>query len=178
MPSRDVRAPDGHVWVVRRRWVARYGVEPWWAHLRDRLERRARRRSGLGDDLSSIGANDLTDLVLVALGTVAIIVFVTVVWPLLFVLLDLIVLILLALGGAVTRVLLRRPWAVDAVPDIGDALRWRVVGWRRSGRLRDEIADAIERGLPVPGGAFAGMPRSGDDTDGRRRGDEPAGPFR
>jgi hypothetical protein len=132
----------------------------------------------LGDNLSTAGVNDLAELVLVVIAAVVIIAFVTFVWPLLFVLVDLIVLILLALGGAVTRVVLRRPWAVDAVPDIGDALRWRVVGWRRSGRLRDEIAGAIEQGLPVPGGAFAAMPQTGDDADGRRLCEEPAGPSR
>lgn len=186
MPAREVFAPDGRRWVVRRRWVARYGAASWWDHLGHRWERRRGRRTrraehkerGCNGDLSGFAVDSLQDLALVILAAAAIVLLVMVLWPLLLVLVDALVLLVLAVGGACARVVLRRPWAVDAVPDVGDALRWRIIGWRRSGRLRDEIAEAFERGLPLPGGDLDRPPRSVDEPGSEHLGEGAAGPPR
>ena len=51
--------------------------------------------------------------------------------------------LLLAVGGALGRVLFRRPWTVDAVGPDGEHHRWDVVGWRRSGAARHFIAERL-----------------------------------
>lgn len=144
-------------WLIRRRWVARFGPERWWERIADRVDarrRRRRERGGASDalDLADGCAVDaLSDLALVAVVVVAVVVFVLFVWPLLLALVDLLALLVLAVAGGVARVLLRRPWAVDAVADDGRAHRWRVVGWRASGRVRDAVAAALARGEVPPG---------------------------
>ena len=54
------------------------------------------------------------------------------------------VLILLA------RVVLRRPWTVEAVRADGEVQRWQVVGWRASGRRCAAVARQIETGSMLP----------------------------
>lgn len=53
------------------------------------------------------------------------------------------------------RALSGRPWIVEMEEAEGYRVRsWRVVGWRESKRVVDEVAEAIRRGVdPVPGGA-------------------------
>lgn len=50
-----------------------------------------------------------------------------------------------------SRVLLQRPWTVEAVSDAGDRITWEVVGWRASGERRDEVVEMIRAGItPSP----------------------------
>jgi hypothetical protein len=70
------------------------------------------------------------------------------VFPVLFFLLDLVLVVLLAAGAIALRVLFRRPWIVQAVSD-DDALTWPVVGWRKSLARVDAVAAHLERGLPL-----------------------------
>jgi hypothetical protein len=96
------------------------------------------------------GVDDLGAAVLVV---VAVAVIVVVVVPLLLFGIELIVLGLVIAAGIVGRTLLGRPWVVRAVPVDGDAhvLAWRVSGWRRSARVIEEIAAALDAGRdPVP----------------------------
>jgi hypothetical protein len=73
--------------------------------------------------------------------------------PLLLFGIELILLGLLVATGILGRTLLGRPWIVHATPLAGEAerLTWRVVGWRRSNRLIDEVAASLGAGLdPSP----------------------------
>jgi len=73
--------------------------------------------------------------------------------PLLLVLLDFLVVVVLALAIP-ARVLLRRPWTIEAVPatEEGHDNRFstQVVGWRRARRVRDEIVQKLRDGYPSP----------------------------
>ena len=55
------------------------------------------------------------------------------------------VFLVLSIGA---RVLLRRPWLVEAANE-SQTREWKVVGWRRSGQVVREIADAIQLGQRV-----------------------------
>jgi hypothetical protein len=87
------------------------------------------------------------------LALVAVVVVVIVVIPLLLFGIELILLALLVAAGITARTLLGRPWIVQAAPLIAkaEALSWRVVGWRRSNRLIDEVVASLSAGLdPSP----------------------------
>jgi hypothetical protein len=74
-----------------------------------------------------------------------------VVFPLLFLAADVLIVVVLAAAGVAIRVLLRRPWIVEAVSDDDPTQRheWPVVGWRASGQAATGIAEAIDLGHPV-----------------------------
>jgi hypothetical protein len=96
------------------------------------------------------GIDDLGAAILVL---AAMVVIAIVVVPLLLFGVELIVLGLLVAAGILGRTLLGRPWVVQATPanDSTGALTWRVVGWRRSGRLIDEVLASLQAGLdPTP----------------------------
>jgi hypothetical protein len=95
--------------------------------------------------LDDIGAG-----VLIAVGALVVAV---VLIPLLLFGIELIIVGLVVAAGILGRGLLGRPWVVQATPaqDAGRSLAWRVVGWRRSGRLIDEVAASLTGGLqPAP----------------------------
>jgi len=52
----------------------------------------------------------------------------------------------LLIGGIAARLLFRRPWTIRARADNGRELAWRAVGFRRSGRVRDDAAAALTHG--------------------------------
>jgi len=81
---------------------------------------------------------------------VVIVFMVLVGFPFLIALGELLLVLLLAVGGAVARILFRRPWTVDAVGPSGDHHRWEVVGWRRSGAARRFIAQRLAEAGTVP----------------------------
>jgi hypothetical protein len=73
--------------------------------------------------------------------------------PLLLFGIELILLGFLVGAAILGRGVLGRPWVVQArrTSDTAPALTWRVIGWRRSGRLIDEVARALAAGLePSP----------------------------
>ncbi|HEX8083668.1 MAG TPA: hypothetical protein VF529_05205 [Solirubrobacteraceae bacterium] len=72
-----------------------------------------------------------------------------VVLPLLAVALEIVIALVLVLAGLIGRILLRRPWTVRA-ESRERRLDWRVVGWRESGLLVDEVAAALEHGTALP----------------------------
>ncbi len=82
--------------------------------------------------------------------TLAVAAFVIV--PLLLFGIELVLLGLVVAAGVAGRTLLGRPWIVQAKPLASDArvLSWRVVGWRRSSRLIEEISTALGAGLEPP----------------------------
>jgi hypothetical protein len=93
------------------------------------------------------------DLGVAVLALLAVVVVAIVVVPLLLFGVELILLGLLLATGILGRTLLGRPWIVQATPLATEAeeLAWRVVGWRRSARLIDEVAASLGAGLnPSP----------------------------
>lgn len=94
-------------------------------------------------------APDSLEDVLFFLGAVVVVVlFFVFVWPLLLVIVELVLLALLVLLGVVARVVLRRPWIVEATPASGPGrFRWKVVGLRRSGEVVDEVAAQLSAGI-------------------------------
>ena len=123
--------------------------EPW-----TRFKRRHRQaRDVTGDFADPSGAIDAADGLLVAVAiVVAALVFVFLGLPALIALGELLLLLLLALGGVVARVLFRRPWTVDALGPDGEHHEWRIVGWRASGEARDEVARHLEASGQPPTG--------------------------
>lgn len=78
-----------------------------------------------------------------------------VVVPLLVAVVDVAIVVLLALLSLVGRVLLRRPWTVEARSPDGPRLLWRVVGWRASGEQVANVAQLLASGAVPPGGSEA-----------------------
>jgi hypothetical protein len=62
--------------------------------------------------------------------------------------LELLIVVLLLLAGLFGRVVLRRPWIVQA--RCGDAvLEWPIVGWRPSGRKIADVAEQLRSGVQL-----------------------------
>jgi hypothetical protein len=83
-------------------------------------------------------------------GAVVAALFYWVALPLLLVIVDLAVVIVLVVVTVVARVLLLRPWTVQASADVGPSFAVEVRGWRAALRRRDEIADHLRRGQRPP----------------------------
>ena len=146
--------PDGVLWHVRVVWLPRnaplsrrYGG---WRKRKDGKENRLGDAADGVDLLSFL--DDPISAIAVAVGwLVGVILFWWLALPLLLVLLDVLLLLPLLLLGALLKVLLRRPWRVEAVrpaPGRGGSRHpmrdeVAVVGWRRALRARDGIADGL-----------------------------------
>jgi hypothetical protein len=103
-------------------------------------------------DIGGLDDLGVAVLVLLALMVVAVVVI-----PLLLFGMELILLGLVVAVGILGRTLLGRPWIVQATPLVADAqeLSWRVVGWRRSTRLIEEVCASLSAGLdPSPAEAL------------------------
>jgi hypothetical protein len=85
-------------------------------------------------------------VVLVAILGLALLIFFVI--PALIFLVELVLFIVAAALVAALRSILRRPWVVEAVREGPDPaiMRWKVVGFFRSRRVIDEIAQALELG--------------------------------
>jgi hypothetical protein len=150
--AETVTAPDGRIWVVRRRWMPRLGHETLWGRFSRRIRKTFDRA---GDAVDA----DPGCLEVLGEGIVAAVVIILVVLALIFVLIpllvaivDLVLLLLLALLSVLARILLRRPWIVEARADDGTAHRWNVTGWRASHERCIQIAQRLQAGIdPDPG---------------------------
>ena len=145
-----VTAPDGTRWKVGRQWWPDRGKD-----LTD---------PGLVDVPTSSGGGggdggwfDLGDadefvvvLVVIGVAIVVVLFFTTVVIPVIAFTIELLVLIVLFFGGLAGRLLFRRPWTIRARVDGRTQRRWHIVGFRNSGELRDEIAEALRTGRALP----------------------------
>jgi hypothetical protein len=149
--------PMGAQWRVRVVW------QPRWRALARRFGGWRRKRHGDGGggggasfDLPFVGSLD--DLVAALVAIVVLVLFGLLLWfvllPLLLLLVDVIVVVVLLALAIPVRVLLRRPWTVEAVPVAPDRAvnRFTVqaVGWRRALSTRDEIAQKLSDGYPAP----------------------------
>lgn len=146
--SRVARTPTGTEWWIGRRWIGR-GL-PHWRKVRLGKPRvgEAAEASVMLPDIGSVDDIGAAVLVFVAIGVIVLVAI-----PLLLFGIELIVLGLVIAAGIIGRTLFGRPWVVQAVPVDGDAqvLAWLVSGWRRSARVIEEIAAALDAGRdPVP----------------------------
>jgi hypothetical protein len=145
MGGRQVTAPDGTRWRVRRRWLDRPLPD-----LRKRFSEYREENTGDGmlDGFWFIDAGDSPWAgIAIAVG---VILLVFLLLPLIGVAIELILLVLLLGSGLVGRLVLRRPWRVEA-QSLNAAERsasYAVKGWQRSGRAATEIATAIELSAP------------------------------
>ncbi|GAA1229222.1 hypothetical protein [Oryzihumus leptocrescens] len=174
---RLVAAPDGMDWVVRVVWEPRWSalsrrVGGW------RRRKAGERKDFSGLDLPDVpvggsshhggsggsghhggGGSSWGDLgddlligVLVVVGmVVAGALFWWLLLPLLLAVVDLAVVILLLLAGVLARVVLGRPWVIEAVPRRGPARATQVVGWRNARREQERLAEQIAAGLEPVG---------------------------
>jgi len=153
-----VDAPGGETWRVRVVW------QPRWSALVRRFGAWRRKRkgdngSGLGDlggcgDVGGCGGDDLGAIVLgIVLLVVGGLLFWFVLLPVLLLVVDILVVVVLLLVAIPARVLLRRPWSVEAAYDDGQVEKIfsvDVVGWRHALATRDDIAAKLGRGYPAP----------------------------
>ncbi len=144
----QVTAPDGRIWHVSRRVTPRLGNESLWGRFRSRYSKvvdRTGNAANVDPGWLEIFGEGIAVGIAIILAVVLLLFFIV---PLLFAILDLLVVLLLGLVGIALRVALRRPWTVEANSTTGDVLRWRVVGWRRSGEKVTEVAALLESGEP------------------------------
>jgi hypothetical protein len=157
--AKRVRAPDGTVWTIRRRWAPR----PRWRRL-VRLPKWTRQASPPKRDrfrwLDALELLDLAELafwLIVIAVVLSFMIFVGI--PLIVFLFESLLIVPVGLvAGVIGRVLFRRPWTIEAVRTASGERRiaWNVVGWRASSVAADRMASAI-RGL----GEVASQPGRG-----------------
>jgi len=137
---------DGRRWVVRRRWALRRGGDTLWAGIRRRFAWRwLGERADVLDPGWLLGGRVGGAALFVAL-------FVLVVGVgLVLAIVDVVVLVVVSAAGLVGRVVLRRPWTVEARAGDGTVRTWKVVGWRASRERLDEIAELLAAGISPPG---------------------------
>jgi hypothetical protein len=144
--------PAGTQWRVRVVW------QPRWQALTRRFAA-WRRKGGGGGDWDGAAALDAADNLLVGLAMmVGIILFGLLFWflllPLLLLVVDLLVVLVLLALAIPARVLLRRPWTIEAVAAAPNGRERRLVtqtvGWRKALAMRDEIIRKIREGHPDP----------------------------
>jgi hypothetical protein len=139
--GRTVTAPDGSAWHVGRQWM------PWKPRQRG-PDVDPGGMGGIGD----LGGDDIVGIIvgLLVLVTIVFLVF-TVVIPLVALAVEIILLLILVVWGIGTRVVLRRPWTIRARRQDGAReLVYKAKGFLRSGRVRDEVAEALARGEATP----------------------------
>ena len=146
-----VTTPAG-IWAVRRRWAPRsFGQQTIRARFLDRTRKVRRRTTELADIADPGCLPDIAEGIVVVLLIVAVVLFLIFVGiPLLIALGELLFIVVVAVVGVVGRVLLRRPWTVDAVDPAGTRHAWSIVGWRSSRDARRFIADRIAATGSVP----------------------------
>jgi hypothetical protein len=134
-----VTAPDGGRWLVRRRWLDR--PLPALGN-RFRAGRKKDLEEGVVDGLWNVEIGEGWAGIAVA---AALLLIVFVLLPLLGVALELIALIFVLCSGVAGRVVLGRPWTVEAL-ERGDQQRsvsFPVKGWRRAGQAATDLAQVI-----------------------------------
>jgi hypothetical protein len=137
----EARSPTGTVWTVRRRWLPHregHGVKQRFRN--DRTE------GGLdGLDLPIDLGLDIAGLVIGIVIFVVLGIVLVFGWPLILLGLDLAWLIVVAGVGAIARIVLGRPWRVEATSD-SERREWYVKGFGTAGDLRDHLANQFQHG--------------------------------
>jgi len=148
MATGTVSESNGNRWAVRRKWV----------HRRLRWRGKAGRSiddlmdgsqlAELGADLPVVGVIFMAIALLLFAGAA-----VTFVVPALVFVAELLLIATVVGLGLLGRVLLGRPWTVEARQQGTDhAYEWKVRGWRASGDLRESVAQQLQAtGMPTGG---------------------------
>ena len=146
---KDAVDPSGVSWKVGRVWISR---PP--RFRRKKADPRYDARGEVGTEaianvgeLAATGASEAGFLWPVfVLGILALILWI--VSPVLALFVEWIAGGLVITVTVAAKVLLRRPWIVEAavVDAPGRRIRWHVIGWRRSGRVAEEVLEAVARG--------------------------------
>lgn len=146
-----VTDPSGVDWLVRVEWAPRHRALVRRVGAWRRGTRGGRKKKGASssrwDWFPDIPADDILGPIFLALFVLlaAVLLLWWVVLPLLFLLVDALVLLVMLVLGLGVRVLLRRPWTVQATA--GEHVRSvEIVGWRRAVRARDGIAAGLHTG--------------------------------
>src|SRR5262249_23579818 len=137
---------SGVEWRIGRRWLSR-GLPRW-----------RKVRVGGGETAEAAwwsmpdggGPDDFAAGIAILIGALVVAV---VLIPLLLFGIELIIVGVLVAAGTLGRGLLGRPWVVEArcSENPSRTLAWKVVGWRRSARLIDEVAASLANGRdPAP----------------------------
>jgi hypothetical protein len=147
--AKKVTAPDGTVWRVGRQWVP---TKPTLWRPKKRQKKPADKRSGGGGggDLFPVGLDSFDEGFLIVLALIAVVIvvilLVTVVFPIIVLGVELLIVIVLLVGGIAARLVFRKPWTIRARAQDGRELTWRAPGFQRSGRVRDDAAAALALG--------------------------------
>ena len=145
MGSRKVTTPSGVKWQVGRRWISR--SLPRWRGVRskDSVEDVI---DGWAIPIIDVGSFDSPVAFLA--GVAVAVLLALILLPLILFGVELMIAGLLVALGISARAAFGRPWVVQATPLSGstEALAWEVQGWRRSGKVIDEIAAGLTAGLP------------------------------
>jgi hypothetical protein len=147
-----VSSPDGDRWRVRRRWLNR-GLPSLRKHVREAKEER--------DTIDGVAfADGGVGLIVGGVVLVAAIVLL----PVLGIALELIVLAILFASGLIGRVLLGRPWTVEArnLDDGERSLAFGVKGFGAAGAAAEELASTISASGPperLSAGERTALPR-------------------
>lgn len=152
--------PGGQRWRVRVLWLPRHRAlaRRFGGWRRDR-----RKGRGLDSPLDAVpdGGDDVLFAVAVVVAVVlAVGLFWWVLLPLLLLVVDVLVVVVLLVAGVAARVLLRRPWSVEAARQDGHVVTRSIVGWRAALRERDDLAAAIVHGQ-VRGSSTSRRPADG-----------------
>lgn len=147
-----VTDPSGVEWLVRVEWAPRHRalVRHFGAWRRGRKKEDGSRWDWIPDWFPSFPGDDILGPIFVALFVLvaSALLLWWVVLPLLFLLIDALVLLALFVLGLGVRILLRRPWTVQA--SAGEQVRSvQIAGWRRALRARDGIAAGLKSGGPA-----------------------------
>jgi hypothetical protein len=147
--SRRVRTPSGTEWRVARQWCSR-GLPRW---RRVRIGEDSEQALGVLWSIPPVDVGGFEGIEVLLAVVVAAVVIVVIAIPLLLFGIELILAGLLVAAGIVARSMFGRPWIVLAASsaDPDGALAWEVKGWRRSGRLIDQVVAELAGGhTPSP----------------------------
>jgi hypothetical protein len=141
-----VTSPDGERWRVRRRWMDRPLPD-----VRKRFREAGSERSPIDAydgfwTMDAIGESGWTGVAI----AVAVVLFILVFLPLIGVAFELILVLLVFTSGLAGRIVLGRPWTVEAV-NLGDSARsiaYGVKGFGKAGKAVDELATALAASGP------------------------------
>jgi hypothetical protein len=141
-------ARDGRLWRIGRHWTPRLGGDT----ISGRFARRVRKITRRAEPDVDPGILEMFDeslaigLVIVAAGLFLIFIGL----PLVLAVVDIVIVLLLTLGGVAGRLFFSRPWTVEASTRGGPSHHYRVVGWRDDADLVRELERRLEHGEPLP----------------------------
>lgn len=148
--AREVTDPHGVTWKIRRR-VLNASVTPRWRGADDHpsiVGRLASPLLGGGEGVLNVTALAVSLIVLPVL-------FAFFFFPVLLLAAEAALFVVLAGAGLLGRVVLRRPWRVEAASSDGDRCFWLVPRYGAGAALVEAIAAAARTGTPLPAGSTA-----------------------